>query len=31
VELDERSVGAALVDPVAPATVTRIFEDLPRG
>jgi predicted phosphodiesterase len=27
---DERSVGAALVDPVEPSVVTRIFEDLPR-
>ena len=27
---DERSVGAALVDPVAPIVVTRIFEDLTR-
>lgn len=28
---DERSVGAALVDPVEPIVVTRIFEDLARG
>ena len=28
---DERSLGAALVDPVEPIVVTRIFEDLARG
>ena len=28
---DERSVGAALIDPVEPMVVTRIFEDLPRA
>jgi predicted phosphodiesterase len=28
---DERSVGAALVDPVEPIVVTRIFEDLAQG
>lgn len=28
---DERSVGAALVEPVDPIVVTRIFEDLARG
>jgi predicted phosphodiesterase len=28
---DERSVGAALVDPVEPIVVTRIFEELARG
>ncbi len=28
---DERSAGAALVDPVEPLVVTRIFEDLARG
>jgi diadenosine tetraphosphatase ApaH/serine/threonine PP2A family protein phosphatase len=28
---DERSVGAALLDPVEPIVVTRIFEDMARG
>jgi predicted phosphodiesterase len=28
---DERSIGAALTDPVEPMVVTRIFEDLARG
>ena len=28
---DERSLRAALLDPVDPAVVTRIFEDLARG